>query len=132
MLGQTSLEYMYTMGFMLLLFTAVLVVYGLAQADLVEISQGAELRTVCRSAASQISTIAVSGDGTTAALSLPSAMSQYNIFVSGSTRTISVAAWEKLASCKISTSNVTNGTATSFTVSDGIKMSNIGGGVAFG
>ena len=132
MLGQTSLEYLYAMGFMLLLFTAVLVVYGLAQADLVEISQGAELRTVCRSAASQISTIAASGEGTTALLSLPSTTSQYNVYISGSARTLSVAAWGQLESCMISTSNVTNGTATNFTILDGARMSNIGGGVVFG
>ena len=126
MLGQTSIEFMYTMLFMLLLFTAVLVVYGLAQGDLAGISQGSEFLAVCRSAASQISAIASSGEGTAAALSLPPAKSQYTVFVSGGDRTVSVAAWEKVASCRISTSNVTNGTATAFTVHDGTRMANIG------
>ena len=132
MRAQTSIEFLYTMVFMLLVFTAVLVIYGIAQGDLTEISQGSEFRAVCRSAASQISAIAISGNGTVSALSLPGARTQYAIYVSGQDRTVSVAAWERLTSCKISTSSVTNGTSSSFTISEGTRMSNTGGGVLFG
>jgi hypothetical protein len=132
MRGQSSIEFLYTMVFMLLLFTAVLVIYGVAQGDLVEISQGSEFRAACRSAASQISAIASSGEGTSARLSLPEAATQYSVFVSGSERTVSVTAWEKIASCRISTSNVSNGSSSSFSVSDGTRMENINGGVVFG
>jgi hypothetical protein len=110
----------------------VLVIYGLAQEDLVGISQDSEFLAVCRSAASQISAVAFSGEGTAAVLTLPPAESQYTIYVSGSDRTVSVAAWERMESCRISTSNVTNGTSASFTVTDGTRMENTGGGVVFG
>ena len=132
MRGQTSIEFLYTMVFMLLLFTAVLVIYSLAQSDLMEISQGSEFRAACHSAASQISAIASSGEGAAAALSLPEAATQYTVYVSGNDRTVNVAAWERIASCRISTSNVSNGTARSFSVSDGTRMANINGGVVFG
>jgi hypothetical protein len=132
MRGQTSIEFLYTMVFMLLLFTAVLVIYGMAQGDLVEISQGSEFRAACHAAASQISAIASSGSGTAAVLSLPEAKTQYTVYVSGSDRTVIVAAWERMASCRISTTNVSNGTASSFSVADGARMANINGGVVFG
>jgi hypothetical protein len=117
---------------MLLVFTAVLVIYGLAQNDLAEISQGAEFRAACHSAASQISAIASSGEGAAAPLSLPSATTNYTVYVFGSGRTVSVAAWERIASCRISTSSVTNGTSDNFTVADGERMANVNGGVLFG
>ena len=132
MRGQTSIEFLYTMVFMLLLFTAVLVIYGVAQGDLSEVAQNSEFRAACTSAASQISAIASSGEGSVATLSLPDATTQYNVYVSGSDRTVSVAAWERIASCRISTSNVTNGAARSFSVSDGTRMRNTNGGVLFG
>jgi hypothetical protein len=132
MRAQTSIEFLYTMVFMLLVFTLVVVLYGTAQGDLAEISRESEFRAVCRFAASQISAIAISGNGTSIALSLPKARTQYSIFVSGPDRTVSVAAWERLSSCRISTSSVTNGSSNIFAISDGIRMTNTGGGVLFG
>ena len=130
--GQTSIEFIYTLGFMMLFFSAMLGVFMLAQSDLTEVGWRSESRALCHSASSQISTLVAAGEGASASLSLPQMSAVYTVRVSGPARLVTVSGDSKMASCPIATSNITNGTSSEFPIDDKMRATSTNGGVAFG
>ena len=130
--GQTSIEFIYTLAFMMLFFSAMLGVFLLAQSDLTEISWRSESGALCHSASSQISTLVAAGNGASALLSLPQMSTAYNVSVSGPMRAVTVSGSGRVTSCLLATSNITNGTSSEFPIGDRMRAAYTNGGVAFG
>ena len=132
--GQSSLEFLYATSMMLLVFAVVALLYYQSQSDSAILSSYAEARRICHLVASQISSVAASGDGTSALLGLPDSLGgrNYSVFLSGQNRTVTVVYAEQGTTCPLSVANVTNGTSSSFYLLNGTSMRNSFGGVVLG
>jgi hypothetical protein len=130
--GQASIEFLYTIGFVLLFFSAMLGIFMLAQSDISSVGWSSESRALCHSASSQISSLIAAGEGTSITLSLPILSSGYSMYASGPARAIMVNSSERFASCPLTSSNITNGTSSSFPIFDGMRAAYTNGGVVFG
>jgi hypothetical protein len=130
--GQTSLEFLYTLGFMMLFFSAILGIFLLAQSDLDEVGWRSESRALCHSASSQVSSLIAAGEGTSISLYLPLLSSMYSARASGPERSILVNGTNRLTVCSLTTSNITNGTSAVFPIVDGMRATYSNGGVTFG
>ena len=130
--GQASLEFLYTLGFMMLFFTAIIGIFMLAQSDLAEVGWQSESRALCHSASSQVSSLLAAGEGTSISLYLPLLTSSYSVRASGPERAILVNGSGKLTVCPLTTSNITNGSSSVFPITDGMRAAYSNGGIAFG
>ncbi len=129
--GQTSLEFLYSMGIVLFIFVAAAAFFSLASADLAALSGFSEARRSCHEIAAQISTMANAGDGASSLLLLPAGLSRqnYSVYVSGPNRSISVWLSGSGAGCRIMTSSVSNGSSGNFYLSANSSILRNAGGV---
>lgn len=129
--GQTSLEFMYAVGVVLLVFTMSALLFYRSQEDAAAIGGYLESQLACQQVAGMISAVASSGDGTSAYMQLPlvSGGLEYSVFVSAANRTVSVAHRGRGVGCRMTTSNVSNGSSGSFYVGNHSMVRNVDGGV---
>ena len=132
--AQSSLEFLYTVGFSLLIFVITLVIFAQGQSDAASLSAYVESVRICRLVSDQISAIDSSGEGTSAALLLPDSLAglNYTVFVSGPIRSIAVNYGSQGTGCLFSTSNITNGSSSSFHIAASTTIKNSQGGVVVG
>ncbi len=131
--GQGSVEFLYAVLFSLLFFGVTIVIYLSSQADAGALYEAASMRRVCLEIASQVSSVASAGDGTRADLDMPefTGSQQWGAYVSGGNFSISVYSGGASQACKMSTSLVSNGTASSFPLPGNATLENVGGTVYF-
>ncbi len=132
--GQTSLEFLYSVGLMLLIFILIALIFYQSQTDATNLSIDAESRRVCQLVSSQISAVFSSGHGTAANLDLPALIAgkNYSVYVNGLNRSVSVSYGTRGTGCHFLTSNVTNGSSTSFFIGENSTVENVEGGVVIG
>ena len=132
--GQSSLEFLYCVGAVLLVFTMSALLFYQSQQDATAIGGYTQAKLACQEVAGRISAVAAAGDGTSSALSLPlvSGSRDYAVFVSARNRTVSVSYSGRGVGCRFATSNVSNGSSSSFYVANDTVLRNVGGGVLFG
>lgn len=130
--GQASLEFLYSTAFSLSFLILVLIVLYQSQSDNDALSRSAVARGACNAIAAQITKVASAGDGASAQLFIPEAAQQFAIFISSSTRSISVSYENGGIGCSFATSNVSNGTAYSFYLTNNTMIRNMRGGVVIG
>ncbi|MCX6773238.1 MAG: hypothetical protein NTV88_05750 [Candidatus Micrarchaeota archaeon] len=132
--GQTSLEFLYAVAMVLLVFTMSTVLFYQSQQDSTAITSFTQSKLVCQAVASRISAVAAGGDGTASIFSLPlvAGGTNYTIFISGKNRTVSVSHQGGGTGCLFSTSNISNGSASSFYIASDTPIRNVQGGVLVG
>ncbi|MCX8175137.1 MAG: hypothetical protein N3E51_02940 [Candidatus Micrarchaeota archaeon] len=130
-IGQTSLEFLYTASFIVLLFSVMLLLYLQAQQEQESLSRAAEARLVCHRIAAQLSAIATAGDGAKAELVLPPSVGgrAYSAHVAADNRSITVSYEGGAEGCGSFTSNIESGGSKKFQISQRATISNIGGKV---
>ena len=132
--GQTSLEFLYAVAMVLLVFTMTSVLFYQSQQDSAAITSYTQSQMVCQAVASRISAVAAGGDGTVSFFSLPlvAGGTNYTIFITGKNRTVSVSYQGGGTGCLFSTSNISNGTSGSFYIQSDTPVRNVNGGVLVG
>lgn len=132
--AQSSLEFLYTSSFMVLVMVLCTIVYYQSSRDAASLSAYAEARRICQSVASLISAVDAAGDGTSAAFVRPSSLAgeNYTIYVMGPNRSIAVAYAAQGAGCLFSTTAISNGSASSFNMTKDSEIRKINGGVLVG
>jgi hypothetical protein len=133
-IGQTSLEFLYAVAMVLLVFAMSTVLFYQSQQDSAAITAFTQSKLVCQAVSSRISAVAAGGDGTVSAFSLPlvAGGTNYTIFVSGQNRTVSVSYQGGGTGCLFSTSNISNGSSGSFYIAGDTPIRNVNGGVLVG
>jgi len=116
---------------MAILVISVLIYYQ-SQEEAAILSQYVESQRICHEVAMQISAIVSAGNGTQAMLLRPLTAQGYTLYISAGNRTAVVALGGQTASCNLATSNASNGTSTSFYISQDTRIRNEGGGVVIG
>ena len=127
--GQAALEFLYATGVAMLVFTMALMVYYQSQGEASALFAYVDSQRICHAIASQISAVDSAGAGTIAPLELPGSLaySDYNIYVSGKDRSLSIQYGSQDTSqgtsCLFSSSNISsntsNGSASSFYIKNG-------------
>jgi len=132
--GQSSLEFLYSVGAVLLVFSIASLLFFQSQQDVTAIEGYTQAKLACQEVSGRISAVASAGDGTASALSLPlvAGSRNYAVFVSGQNRTVSVNYHAGGVGCRFATSNVSNGSSQSFYVANDTILRNVKGGVLFG
>jgi len=133
-LGQTSLEFLFAVAMVLLVFVMSAVLFEQSQEDSAAITSYTQSQLVCQAVASRISNIAAGGNGAVSRFSLPlvAGGTNYVIFVSGSNRSVSVSYQGGGTGCHFATSNVSNGSSSSFYIGNDTPIRNVNGGVLVG
>lgn len=129
--GQSSIEFLYSAVFMLCVFGISSMLFLLSQSDVSAFAWHAEAMSACRAASGQMASVASLGPGAYAVLSLPKLSGNYSLRISGPMRTATVSGSERLVSCPLALSAVTNGTSEEFYAQDGSMMRNTGEVVLF-
>lgn len=132
--GQSSIEFLYATGLMLLLFTISVLLYLSSQSDLTALSSHVEARRICTEIAAQIAAVDAAGSGAEATLRLPPALAaaNYTVYIMGVSRSVSVVYGGQGVGCRIPTSNVTYGGQASFNLTQDARIRNVDGGVVLG
>jgi len=133
-LGQSSLEFLYAVGMALLVFSVAALLFFQSQQDETAIDSYLQSNLACEAVAGRISAVAAGGDGTVSYLLLPlvGGRLNYTVAVSAVNRTVSVGYGTNSVGCRFSTSNVSNGSSSSFFVTNNTLVRNINGGVLVG
>ncbi len=132
--GQTSIEFLYAVGMMHLVFETSAALFYQSQPDASAATAYTDSQIVCQAAAGRISAVASAGDGAALAVQLPliEGGSDYKVFVSGPNRTVSVMYAGGGSGCRFVTSNVSNGSSSSFFMANNTVMWYVKGGVLVG
>lgn len=132
--GQTSLEFLFSVGMALLVFAMSTMLFLQSQSDAAAMESYLDSKAACQEVAGKIAAVYASGDGTQSYLRLPlvSGGLDYTVAVSGVNRTVSISHAGGLVACRIPISNVSNGTANVFYATNGAAVRNIDGGVLVG
>lgn len=134
MRAQSSVEFLYCTGLVILLFAMVAIIFYESQEESGSLSAYVESQRICHEIAAQVSAIAIAGNGTQAVLLRPRSFSSqnYTVLVSGQDRAISVQYLQRGTTCMLATSNVSNGTDSTFYITGDVLVRNDGRGVVFG
>lgn len=132
--GQSSIEFAVTAFLMVGLTGSLLAAYFVGQEDAQGLLSYAEARRVCQEVSAQIAAVAAGGDGMNTSLRWPriSYREAYNVTVAGAAARLSVRYGGRGTTCRTYTSDISNGTDTTFALADGQRLSNVGGGVRIG
>ena len=135
--GQSSLEFLFASGLMVLIFTIATVLYYQSSMDARGLGNYAESQRICHEAASQISAVASAGEGTSAVFRMPGAAlaQNYTIYAYPQNRSLSVPYGGTVAGCALGTSNVRGALAAAgapFNITADSPIRNVGGGVVIG
>ena len=132
--AQSSIEFLYSVGAVLLVFSISAVLFYQSQQDAAAIESYMDSRLACQEVAGKISAVSSGGDGTVSYMQFPlvAGALNYTVRVSGDNRTVSVSHKSSLVGCRFGNANVSNGTSASFNVASGAAVRNIDGGVLVG
>ncbi len=132
--AQSSLEFLFTAAFMVLVMVLCMVINFQSSQDSSALSAYAESMRICHAVASQISAVDAAGDGASAVLRRPASLADmnYTILVIGINRSISVNYGSQGTGCLFSTSNISNGSSSSFSITQDSLVRNVNGGVLVG
>jgi len=110
----------------------VMLIYYQGQEEAAVLGEYVETQRICHEVAMQISAVVSAGSGTEAMLLRPLAVQNYTIYISASDREAIVTLGGKMATCMLATSNISNGTHSTFYISQSTQIRNEGGGVVIG
>ncbi|HIH18763.1 TPA: hypothetical protein HA225_02180 [Candidatus Micrarchaeota archaeon] len=132
--AQSSLEFLYTVSFMVLLMTMCMLIYFQSANDSAVLSAYSESRRICQAVSALISSADAAGDGASIKFARPPSLADmnYSIYIMGSNRSIAVSYADQGTGCLFSTTNISNGSSSAFYVSGDAVVRNAGGGVLFG
>lgn len=134
MRAQSSLEFLYTSSFMVLVMVLCSIIYYQSSLDAANLAAYAESKRICQSVASIISAVDAAGEGTVAYFRRPASLADrdYTIYVMGPNRSIAVAYAAQGVGCLFSTTAISNGSASSFNITADSAIRKINGGVLVG
>ena len=133
--GQSSIEFLYAVGMILVLFTIAALLFYLSGEDASALAAYVETQRACTEAAAQVEAVSSAGDGASATLRMPQgrAYDSFAFFFSSENRSLSVVYAGTPASCGLSTTDLKNASgAYAFNITGDSPIRNIGGGVVIG
>jgi hypothetical protein len=132
--AQSSLEFLYTVSFMVLVMTMCMLIYFQSNTDSAALSAYSESRRICHAVAAEISAIDAAGDGASALLKRPASLAgkNYSVYVMGLNRSIAVSYENQGTGCLFSTTNISNGNSSTFFITRDSIIRNVNGGVLVG
>jgi hypothetical protein len=130
--AQSSIEFLLCTVLALSILVIAVLVYYQSQEEAAILGQYVESQRICHEVAMQISSVVSAGSGTQAMLLRPIAGRNYTIYIAARDRSAVVTLGDQTAFCRLATSNVSNGTSTSFYISQSTRIRNDGGGVVIG
>ena len=130
--AQSSIEFLLCTVLAMSILVIAALIYYQGQEEAAVLGEYVESQRVCHEVAMQISAVVSSGSGTQAVLLRPLAAQNYTIYVSAGDRAAVVALGKQTATCRLATSNVSNGTHSLFYISQDTWIRNVEGGVVIG
>jgi len=134
MRAQSSIEFLFCTGLAMAVMVIAMLFYYQAQSEAAVLGEYVESQRICHEIAMQISAIVSAGSGTQAALHRPQALAgqNYTVLVAPENHSVVVEFGRQTASCMLATTNVSNGTHSSFYISQDTLIRNEDGGVVVG
>src|SRR3989344_446840 len=116
--GQTSLEFLFSAGLALFVFSIAMLLFIQSQSDAAAMGAYTESKLICQQVSATISAVASAGDGAASRLELftVSGGRSYLVFVSAANKTVSVSYSGAGVGCRLTTGNISNGSSGSFYV----------------
>ncbi|MFA6214211.1 MAG: hypothetical protein WC717_02945 [Candidatus Micrarchaeia archaeon] len=133
--GQSSLEFLYAAGMIVLMFAVVAILFYQSGQDASALGAYVETQRTCSEAAAQVEAVASAGEGASSVLRMPqhAPYRSFAFLFFPENRSLQVVYSGTMAGCALATSDISNGSGSHiFNITEDARIINVGGGVVVG